>query len=259
MLLNSINFAWKKRRFWWYTATSRTRARFARTTLGSFWLGLSNLLSIVTLGVVYGTVFSVEDFKSYFIYLGIGLVIWNSISASISTAPDLFSHNAQNIKNMNINPLFYTLEEWAFQLQTFSQSFLLVFVVLVFVNKDLLLNLLVFSWFPFVNLVIFIYWFPLLICLIGVRYTDFSQLVPIGLQLLFLTSPILYRKENLGRLEWITNYNPIYKILDPLRVSIIEGQINYRIAILTFLINLLGLFISLSILHKRSKRLPFLV
>ena len=259
MFLNNIYFAWKKRRFWWYTATSRTRARFVRTTLGSFWLGFSNLLSIITLGVVYGTVFAVEDFKSYFIYLGMGLVIWNTICSSISSAPYLFSHNSENIKNMNINPLFYTLEEWSFQIQTFFQSFSLVFFVLLIINQRLIINLLFFSWLPLINLVIFIYWLPLLICLIGVRYTDFSQLVPIVLQLVFLTSPILYRKDNLGNLDWITNYNPIYKILDPLRMSIIEGQIDYRIAILTLFLNLVGLLCSLILLHKQSKKLPFLV
>ena len=71
MLLDNFKFAYKTRKAWWYTATSRSRARFARTTLGSFWLGFSNLLSIGTLGIVYGTVFSVADFRSYFIYLGI--------------------------------------------------------------------------------------------------------------------------------------------------------------------------------------------
>ena len=36
------------------------------------------------------------------------------------------------------------------------------------------------------------------------RFSDLAQLVPIILQLIFLISPILYRKENLGDLNWIT-------------------------------------------------------
>tara|TARA_B100000214_G_scaffold369038_1_gene341469 strand:- start:9 stop:806 length:798 start_codon:yes stop_codon:yes gene_type:complete len=259
MLFRDINFAWRTRRFWFFTATSRTRARFARTTLGSFWLGFSNLLSISTLGIVYGTVFSVDDFQSYFIYLGIGLVIWNAISSSISSAPDLFAHNSQNIRNINIKPIFYTLEEWAFQIQTFFQSFILVFLVFLFINRELLINFLLFSWLPMANLIIFLYWFPLLICLIGVKYTDFSQLVPIILQLVFLTSPILYRKDNLGSLQWITDYNLIYKMLDPLRTSLIEGQINYKTLIITLLFNILGLTISFIFLNRKIKELPFLV
>ncbi len=259
MLLKDINFAWRTRRFWLFTATSRTRARFARTTLGSFWLGFSNLLSISTLGIVYGTVFSVDNFKSYFIYLGIGLVIWNSIASSISSAPNLFAHNSQNIRNINIKPIFYTLEEWAFQIQTFFQSFVLVFFVFLFIERDLFINFLFFSWLPMANLIIFLYWFPLIICLIGVKYIDFSQLVPIILQLVFLTSPILYRKDNLGSLQWITDFNLIYKILDPLRVSLIEAQVDYKASMLTLLLNILGLSISLLLLNKKIKELPYLV
>ena len=259
MLLDNFKFAFKSRKAWWYTATSRSRARFARTTLGSFWLGFSNLLSIGTLGIVYGTVFSVQDFKSYFIYLGFGLVIWNTISSSISNSPNLFAYNSSNIKNMNLKPIFYTLEEWSFQIQTFIQSFILVFFVFTLFKSSLVINLLLYSWIPLLNLIIFIYWFPLIICLISVRFTDIAQLVPIVLQLVFLTSPILYRKESLGSLGWITDLNFIYQILDPLRVSIINGTINYHNSLILLILNIVGLFLTIKLLEVESKRLPFLL
>ena len=259
MLSDNFKFAFRTRRAWWYTATSRSRARFARTALGSFWLGFSNLLSIGTLGIVYGTVFSVEDFSSYFIYLGFGLVIWNTISSSIANAPQLFTHNYSNIKNMNLRPIFYTLEEWSFQLQTFVQSFLLVFFVFLFLKFSLIANLVTYSWIPLVNLFIFIYWFPVIICLVSIRFNDISQLVPIALQLLFLTSPILYRKESLGSLSWITNLNFVYQILDPFRESIINGSLNYRTSLLIFMINIIGLLFTITLLNIESKKLPFMV
>ena len=259
MLLDNFKFAFKTRKAWWYTATSRSRARFAKTTLGSFWLGLSNLLSIATLGIVYGTVFSIDDFSSYFIYLGFGLVIWNTISASIANSPQLFAHNSSNIKNMNLNPIFYSLEEWSFQVQTFLQSFVLVFFVFIFLKFSLLTNFLLYSWIPFINLFLFIYWFPLIICLISVRYSDIAQLVPIMLQLVFLTSPILYRKESLGSLAWITNINFIYQVLDPLRDSLIEGYINYRGSLILLIFNFVGLFLAIIFLNKDNKKLPFLL
>ena len=259
MLIRNIHFAWKSRRFWLFTATSRTRARFARTTLGSFWLGFSNLLSIGTLGIVYGTVFSVADFKSYFIYLGFGLVVWNTISSSISNSPNLFAYNSSNIKNMNIKPIFYTLEEWSFQLQTFLQSFVLVFFVFFFLQSELIINLLLYAWMPLLNLFIFIYWVPVLVCLISVRFTDIAQLVPIVLQLVFLTSPILYMKESLGSLGWITNLNFIYQILDPLRVSIINGTISYQNSFLLLIFNIIGVYFTIRLLDLESKSLPFLL
>ena len=259
MLFDNFKFAFKTRRAWWYTATSRSRARFVKTTLGSFWLGFSNLLSIGTLGIVYGTVFSVDNFSSYFIYLGFGLVIWNTICSSISNSPTLFSHNSSNIKNMNLKPIFYTLEEWSFQLQTFIQSFVLVFSIFLFFKISLITNLLLYSWLPFLNLFIFIYWFPVLICVISVRFNDIAQLVPIALQLVFLTSPILYRKESLGSLGWITDLNFIYQILDPIRVSLIKGTVNYQNSMFILFFNLVLLFFTVRLLDSESKKLPFLL
>ena len=259
MLFSSFKFAFKTRKAWWFTATSRSRSRFARTTLGSFWLGLSNLLSIVTLGIVYGTVFSVDDFSQYFVYLGFGLVIWNAISSSISNAPELFSHNASNIKNMNIRPIFYTLEEWSFQLQTFFQSFILVLFAFLFLKISFITNIFIYSLIPLINLFLFIYWFPVIVCLISVRFNDIAQLVPIVLQLCFLTSPILYRKESLGSLSWITNVNFIYQILDSLRVSIIEGYLNFHNSLIILFLNFLGILFAVFLINKETKNLPFML
>ena len=256
---DNIKFSFETRQLWWFTATSRTRARFARTALGSFWLGFSNLLSITTLGIVYGTVFSVTDFNSYLIYLGIGLVVWNAICSSISSAPILFINNRSNIQNLKLKPIFYVLEEWAFQVQTFFQSFVLVFLVLIFFNKSLFYNLIVSSWIPFVNLFIFLFWFPLIIALISLRFSDFAQLVPIVLQLIFLISPILYRKESLGDLNWITNINFFYILIDSLRYSLITSNVNYHSQFLILMINIFGLILSLLILHFQTKKIPFLV
>ena len=73
--IQTFKYAWATRKVWWYTASARTRARFARTSLGGFWLGLSNLLSIAALSAVYGVVFKVQNFGVYVVYLGVGLVI----------------------------------------------------------------------------------------------------------------------------------------------------------------------------------------
>ena len=53
------------------------------------------------------------------------LVWWcgTAYSAAIGSAPNLFEHNHAHVHNTNLNPIFYVLEEWAFQVQTFLQSF----------------------------------------------------------------------------------------------------------------------------------------
>ena len=258
-VLLTFREAWRMRRAWWFTATSRTRARFARTFLGSFWLGLSNLLSIAALALVYGTVFKVQDFSTYVVYLGTGLVVWNGISSAISSAPNLFESNHSHIHNTNLNPVFYLLEEWAFQLQTFLQSFGLVVIVLSWFQHDLLLNLLVYGWLPLINLFLFLFWAPTIICLLGARYRDFYQLVPIVLQLMFLLSPILYRKDNLGSMAWTANFNPLYRVLSPVRHTLMTGEVVWSQNAVILLANVVGIWLAIRLINRERPNLPFLI
>ena len=101
--------------------------------------------------------------------------------------------------------------------------------------------------------------FPVIVCLISVRFNDIAQLVPIVLQLCFLTSPILYRKESLGSLSWITNLNFIYQILDSLRMSIIDGYLDYKGSLFILLFNIIGLCFTVCLLNNEGKRLPFML
>ena len=258
-VLSTVSEAWRIRRAWWFTATSRTRARFARTFLGSFWLGLSNLLSIAALALVYGTVFKIQDFNTYVVYLGTGLVVWNGISAAIGSAPNLFESNHTHVHNTNLNPIFYVLEEWAFQLQTFLQSFGLVVIALTWFQHNLLLNLLCYGWLPLLNLFLFLFWAPTIVCLLGARYRDFYQLVPIVLQLVFLLSPILYRKDSLGAMAWTANLNPLYRVLSPVRHSLMAGEVQWSTCLLLLGINLFCLWVALHWLNRERPHLPFLI
>lgn len=255
----ALSVGWSTRRAWWFTATARTRERFARTALGSFWLGLSNLLSIGSLAFVYGSVFRVKDFNHYVVYLGLGLVVWNTIAGAVQAAPALFKTNAGNIKNTSMHPIFYTLEEWSFQAQTFFQSFSLVLIALSFFQPNLIANLLTVGLLPLFNLLLFIYWFPVIICLIGAEYEDLFQLIPIMLQLMFLLSPVLYQKEALGGLGWTAGINPLYRIMSGFRHALIAGEdrLGYTLIILGF--NLLGIIVSIVALEKSRRKLPFLV
>lgn len=256
---SQIVFAWQTRRVWWFTATARTTARYVRTKLGNLWLGLTNLLSIAVLASIYGTVFRVPDFRAYAVYLGIGLVLWNSLSGAIGSAPRLFEQSRDSINNINLPPLFYALEEWAFQVQTFLQSVVMVMIGLSWFQPTLLANLMLYGIPGILNFLLFMFWLPLIICLLGARFKDIYQLVPIVLQLVFLLSPILYHKDTLGSFQWVAAFNPLYQAFSPLRDSLIEGHLALESNLTLGLINLLGIFVSLKLLEKERTMLPFLV
>ena len=257
--INLIKYSFRTRRAWWFSATARTRARFSRTIIGSFWLGLANLIFALILGSVYGIVFNAQSPREYFIYLGLGFTIWSTIGSSIIASPQIFEVNAHNIKNSTIHPIFYLLEEWAFQIQTFIQSFLFIVIFLSFLSPNILINLIIYAPLHILNLFLFILWLPLLFCLAAIRYQDLYQLIPILTQLTFLLSPIFYNEKNLGELDFVAKYNPIYQVLALLRNSILESKLMLKESLLLLMINLFMIWVTFKLLQKRKKDLLFYI
>ncbi len=258
-ILKVYSFIWDNKIIWWFSASSRVKARFSRTVLGGFWQGISNISFIIALAIVYGAVFKVSNFIEYLIYLGLGFVTWIYVSNSFIDAPELFQRNSSQIHNTNTDYIIYAMEDWAFQYQNFIQSLILVLGVLSFIKFKVLINFLTFGIVPLINIILFSFWFPLLISLAGIRYKDFYQLIPIFNQLIFLLSPFLYEEKDLGSLNWISDLNPFYQIIAQFRDSIIIGKFDFKISISIFIINFLGISFSIYLLDKFKKRIPFLI
>ena len=254
--IDILKYCFKTRRAWWFTAIAKTKARYARTTLGSLWLGISTLFTVLCLGFIYGAVFKVDNLFSYFLYLGFGLLIWNSICDSINSAPLIFSQNESSIKNSKLKPIFFVCQEWAFQMQNFFQAFLMVGGLYYIISPNLILNL-ISTPIHLINFALFTFWMPLLVAILGIRFTDLFQLLPVLTNLIFLLSPILYAKKNLDRLTFIADFNPIYQILRLLRDSLIEGKIFLFEGILLFSINILMIFLTLKIYNRINRKIIF--
>jgi lipopolysaccharide transport system permease protein len=122
-----------------------------------------------------------------------------------------------------------------------------------------LINLFSAALLPLFNLFLFMFWAPAFVCLLGARYRDFYQLVPIVLQLAFLLSPILYRKDNLGAMAWTANLNPLYRVLSPVRNSMIFGDFHLVLYLLILFFNIIGILASLYWLNRVRPHLPFLI
>ena len=126
-------------------------------------------------------------------------------------------------------------------------------------QHNLLLNLILHGWLPLLNLSLFIYWLPVIVCLLGARFRDVYQLVPIVLQLVFLLSPILYQKTNLGAMAWTADLNPLYRILSPLRHTLMVGEVQWAIGVVLLAVNLVGIWVALKLLNRERPYLPFLI
>lgn len=251
-------YAFKSRRFWWFNALSRTKARFRRTILGSFWLGLSTVLSTACLASVYQVIFKVEDPLHFTLYIGFGLCFWNILSMAISSSPTFFESNRDSLNNTNMPIIFYLLQEWAFVVQSLLQTFLLTFIAGVIVKPDIIFST-AFVIVPVFLFIITLFWLPALICIIGARFQDLYQLIPVGMTLLFLLSPLLYYEDRLGSIAWLAKFNPFYQSIAVIRDAILGIFPGWFEVLYLLSFNLAGL-LSLSLVYKKLKlQLKFMV
>jgi len=259
-LLHDFAYPWRTARTWWYSASLRARARFKRTLLGDAWLGASTLLSIAVLAYVYTALLNVKDPRTYVVYVGIGLTVWQFIGTMINSAGSLLNSKKQRLFNTAEQPIYYFLQEWAFQVQAFIQSWILVLIGLsIIAGPMLLINGITVALLPITNLLLFCLTAQVIFAMLGVRFQDFYQVIPLILQLSFLSTPILFTKIHLGSKQWIADFNPLYRILEPVRRATMDGSVNWGIQLLVLMVNFVVLAIVLRVLNQSRQKILFLL
>ena len=218
---------------WWYTAWTRTKARFVRTYLGSFWIGISNLLAICVLGSVYRFIFNVENFKYYFGYLGVGLTLWGFCSGAILSSSTLFQGTRDRSLNSEFTPSYFFLEEIAFQFYIFIQASTPILILIFVIGLSNPINWMI-AILPLINFFLIVFIISGIVGLIGAKYKDLAQLVPVILQLVFLSSPIMFFREAMGRAYIVSKYNILYRFLSSVRTAILDGNISFLVQIIFF-------------------------
>ena len=235
----------------WNLAWYRNIARYTRTHLGSLWIGLTNLLQVTVFAFVYGVVFKVPSFKEFFIYLGFGITIWTFMAGSVSSFSQLLMGERNRLLNFSGSLYDILAEEYLFHVQVFFQALAMLLCLLFFIDKSILLNSFV-SLIPLFVALLGVFWISIAVAILSTWIKDFAQVIPVIINLLFLTSPIMYPKEALGDLDFIPKFNILYFYLDPLRDSFIEGKVNIFGTLDTLGVTLILLFISLKILIKNK-------
>ena len=99
----------------------------------------------------------------------------------------------------------------------------------------------------------------ILTSLVSLWIRDIGQIIPVIVQLLFLVSPIMYQKEALGSLQFVTKLNPLFQYLEPLREAFISGKVDTWRTIIDLIISLILLIISIQSVVKLKYKIIDLV
>ena len=233
-----------------YGGWLRIRMQFARTLLGSSWIGLSTLISMTVLGSIYGTITGVTDWSRYWVYVSVGLVTWNTLATAISASCTVLERARERLLNQPLPVGVVVLEEWLTSALALLIAMAAVLLVIGTVEPQLWSYLLQGGWLGISNLLLGCLWLTLLIAPIAVTLADIHQLIPVLLQIGFLASPILFYRESLGALGWVSDLNPLYGWVRLARDPFL-GEPHWGIQVLVFTVQILFALMLLARLDRR--------
>lgn len=253
-MTNILNYIYSTSRAWLFTGYARSRSRNSKSFLGSVWPGLSILLTVAILSPLYSRVLGANSSYNYTLYLLVGLIYWTGINSSISRSADSMATCTDILLNTRIQPVFYLCEDVVYQTITLLESTLFFVVPSLFLWPAHLLSSLFLS-LPFFFLYsLYLFVLQSLFYFLIVSLTDFRNLVPTFLQVLFLATPVLYLPDRLGPLQRYLVLNPLASLLEGFRDAFLLQHFSFHAFFLS--ITYLVLFIPLSLyLISRTPRI----
>lgn len=207
----------------WLAATD-LEARYHRTVFGSFWSLLSQAVWVGSIALAFSLLFRIS-LTEFLPYLAVGMGLWTFLSGVLVEAPSIFTRNAPLISTYRYPLSLYVHRGLITQFIQLAHYMIVAAVALALVQQSVGWQLLLFIpamviYFGVGFAVMVIFGF------IGARYRDFQQVVPNVLQLLFLLTPIFWKRELVASHPWIADINPLYHLVEIGRGSILNTPFN---------------------------------
>jgi len=202
----------------WALARSDITHRYRGSVLGPFWLTISTGVMLTALGVLYAKLFRM-DVTDYLPWLAVSLIIWNTLSQSVTDASASLTGAEGVIRQM---PLPYTVH-----------ALRVVFRNAVVAAHNLPLIGVVFAVFGVAPS-----WTALLalpgLLLLGIgtfaaaiflgmacaRFRDIPPIVGSVMQIAFFVSPVIWKPGMVGHWEPYLPINPFFAVMETVRAPL---------------------------------------
>jgi lipopolysaccharide transport system permease protein len=194
--------------FLWFMTEKELKVRYKNTLFGFLWVIVNPLMQMIVIGFVF-RFFIKEPINNYYLYLLVGLLLWNFFSLTLTkTTPSIL--NERNL-----------IKKAVFPREIIPISIILSNLINLFIAFGLLLlpvavlGLLSVTNFPRLLLGTFLLLtfttgFSLLTAALNVRFRDINFFVQAILIVWFYATPIVYSIDVIPyRLMWLWRLNPM--------------------------------------------------
>lgn len=208
------------------------KLKYRRSVLGVIWSILNPLLMMIVLTAVFSYFFKFE-ITNFPVYLILGQVLFNFMSAATSSGMTSIIGSASLIKKIRINKMIFPLEKVVFELVNFALSLFAVVAVILFfyffpneMNPQIIPTWnIVFLPLLLVYVFVFTTGLSLLLSALAVFFRDVIHLWSVVITAWTYLTPLFYPVSMLP--DWmmtVMQFNPMYHYVDYFRQIALWGQ-----------------------------------
>jgi ABC-type polysaccharide/polyol phosphate export permease len=205
---------------WVALAFQDTKLRYRGSILGPFWLTISTVIMVASMGVIYSTLFNISV-NSYLPYLAIGLILWGFISAAISEGCQTFLSAEGIIQTVPLPYSVHTYRAVFRNLIVLAHSLIIIPLVLLIFQipvgwrvLEIVPALILYA----INGV----WISIFFGMLSARYRDVPPIVANFTQILFFLTPVIYPASLLGKWRAVADLNPAFAAIDVVRAPLLN-------------------------------------
>ncbi|MCC6711048.1 MAG: ABC transporter permease [Candidatus Pacebacteria bacterium] len=237
-------------------AEKETKARYKNALLGFSWMVINPVLQMLIIGIIFQFFVSFQTIDNYYLFLLIGLLVWNFFSSSLNQISPVFIQQRFLLQKASFSreilPLSIVLSNMFHIIVSLILLLIYVFIFNDFVFSFISLMLLFSS---VIWLLIFTGGLGLLTSSLNVKYRDVSFLVQASLPLGFYLTPIIYDETMLpSGMRWLLFINPLSSIIANLKsVFLLTPVLSINYQILSIFVTALTLFLGIIVFTRNSK------
>lgn len=205
---------------WTRLAYQDIKLRYRGSVLGPFWVTLSNLVMIIAIGVIYGSLFHVET-STYVPYVMLGIIVWQLISGMMIEGCQTFTGVQDIIQQVKL----------PFSIQAFRVVYRNVLILAhnaIIIPPAMLFFEMRPNWhyleaIPGLFLLCFVgLWLSLFLGMASARFRDIPPIVQSFVQVVFFMTPIFWPMNSVSpAMKQILVLNPFFAAVDIVRAPLL--------------------------------------
>ncbi|MGJ8663561.1 MAG: ABC transporter permease [Marinicella sp.] len=223
--IKDIIEGYKRRRLWKKLAVLELKSRYQGAFIGAFWIVLALMIKVGMLSLVYSMVLN-KDIKEYVMFLALGVLTWNFISAIIITSGTVFRKAANFLQQMDLPHSVFVYQNVYRELVSLLM-YQMFAIPLVIIIKGFGFVGWVWMWavLGYVIIALNAFFVSMWMGWLSVRYRDVQSVLASIVMVVFLITPVLWPPPFEFADSLYFQLNPFYHLLELIRAPILHAQV----------------------------------